>query len=91
MDFEDVTSLGLGVELPLKPGLHAMAQVEWETSTLRDLGPKVTSREQVLLWFGARYRATPQCYLEVGFGEDLRGMASPDFTAWMGVTWKPEA
>lgn len=87
--FEDVTSAGIGVELPLQKGLHALLQVEGETSTLRRLGPNVASREQVLLWVGGRYQAAPDWTVELGFGEDLRGLASPDFTAWLGVTWRP--
>lgn len=87
--FEDVTSLGLGVELPLSESLHALVQVELETSTLRRLGPNVASREQLLLWVGSRYQATPEWSMEMGLGEDLRGLASPDFTVWFGVTWKP--
>ena len=87
--FQDVTSVGIGAELPLRQDLHAMVQVEWETSTLRDLGPKVAAREQILLWIGGRYQVAPEWSVEVGFGEDLRGLSSPDFTAWLAATWKP--
>lgn len=87
--FEDVTSLGLGVELPLSECLHAMVQVEWETSTLRNLGPQVAARDQALLWVGGRYQTSPEWSMEVGFGEDLVGLASPDFTAWLAFIWKP--
>jgi len=89
--FEDVTSAGIAVELPLSQDLHAIVQAEWETSTLRDLGPRVTSREQVLLWVGGRWNPTPDWAIEVGFGEDLVGLASPDFTAWLAFQWKPGA
>ena len=87
--FEDVTSFGLGAELPLSDDLHALVQVEWETSTLRDLGPKVASREQFLIWVGGRWQPTSQWGIEVGFGEDMRGLVSPDFTAWLAVVWTP--
>jgi len=89
LEFQDVTSIGLASELPLYDDLHALVQVEWETSTLRQLGPAVTDREQVSLWVGGRYQVAPEWSLEVGFGEDLRGLASPDFTAWLSATWKP--
>ncbi|MGC6488195.1 MAG: DUF3187 family protein, partial [Planctomycetota bacterium] len=36
--FRDVTSAGLGFELPLREDLHLLVQAEWETSTLRDVG-----------------------------------------------------
>ncbi|MGK0303733.1 MAG: hypothetical protein ACI89X_004632 [Planctomycetota bacterium] len=87
--FEDVTSAALGVELPLATDLHAMVQVEWETSTLRGLGPQVAARDQALLWVGGRYQSSPEWSVEVGFGEDLVGLASPDFTAWLAFAWKP--
>lgn len=87
--FEDVTSAALGIELPLTDSLHAMVQVEWETSTLRSLGPMVAARDQALLWIGGRYQTSPEWSVEVGFGEDLIGLASPDFTAWLAFVWKP--
>tara|TARA_R110002072_G_scaffold100429_3_gene221195 strand:+ start:99005 stop:100006 length:1002 start_codon:yes stop_codon:yes gene_type:complete len=87
--FADVTSIGLGVELPLTKHLHAIVQAEWETSTLRNLGPQVAARDQALLWVGGRYRTSPGWSVEVGFGEDLVGLASPDFTAWLAFIWKP--
>ena len=89
--FEDVTSIGVGVELPLSRDLHAIVQAEWETSTLRELGPRVASRQQALLWVGGRWRPTPQWAVEVGFGEDLIGLVSPDFTAWLSFRWTPGA
>jgi len=87
--FEDVTSIGIGVELPLSKSLNAMIQAEWETSTLRSLGPQVASREQIMLWVGGRYQASVDWSIEVGFGEDLVGLVSPDFTAWLAVLWRP--
>jgi len=89
LTFRDVSSFGLGAELPLSRDLHALVQVEYETSTLRDLGPSVASRDQMLLWVGGRYQPTPQWGVEVGFGEDLIGLVSPDFTAWLAVSWTP--
>lgn len=91
LKFEDVTSIGLGTELPLDDGFHALVQVEWETSTLRNLGPKTAAREQLLLWVGGRYQTSPEWQVEIGFGEDLRGLASPDFTAWLGIIYRPGA
>lgn len=91
LEFADVTSLGLGLELPLATDLHALVQVEWETSTLRRLGVRSAGREQFLLWFGARYELAAGLGVEVGFGEDLHGLVSPDFTAWLGMVWNPGA
>ena len=89
LDFAGVTSAGLAIELPLQPDLHAFTQIEWETSTLRHLGPKVTERQQVLLWVGGRYAVTPAFGVELGFAEDLVALASPDFTAWLGFELRP--
>ncbi|MCA8952023.1 MAG: DUF3187 family protein [Planctomycetes bacterium] len=86
LSFADVTSLGATAELPLFEQLNALVQVEWETSTLRHLGLEVTDREQVLLWVGGRYHFAERAALEFGFGEDLVGYVSPDFTAWIGLT-----
>jgi hypothetical protein len=87
--FADVTSAGLAAELPLLPDLAALVQVEWETSTLRNLGLPTAARDQVLLWVGARWQPHRDWAFEVGLGEDLQGLVSPDFTAWLGFAWTP--
>jgi Protein of unknown function (DUF3187) len=88
-DFADVTSMGLASELPLTADLAALVQVEWETSTLRALDLAVATREHLLLWVGGRWQAGADWSVEVGFGEDLQSLVSPDFTAWLGVVWLP--
>ncbi len=85
--FADVTSLGVAAELPLLSDLHAFAQFEWETSTLRNFGLPVTDRDQIMFWVGGRYAPAKAWGVEVGFGEDLQGLASPDFTAWLGLVF----
>jgi hypothetical protein len=86
--FEDVTSAGLGLEVPFASDLHGFVQVEWENSALRELDLQVTQRDHVLLWAGARWRTTKHLGLEFGLGEDLQTLVSPDFTAWLGVIWQ---
>jgi hypothetical protein len=85
--FSDVTSLGIAAELQLDDGLCGLVQLEWETSTLRDLAISVVDREQLMLWLGARIDLGARWSMEVGFGEDLRGLVSPDFSAWLGMVW----
>lgn len=87
--FADVTSLGLAAELPLSDVLQALVQVEWETSTLRELAFPAVARDQLLLWVGGRWWPSDDWAVEVGLGEDLQGLVSPDFTAWLGVVWMP--
>jgi hypothetical protein len=89
--FADVTSAGITIEAPLDDGVAALLQVEWETSTLRELGLQVTDRDQWLLWGGLRVAVGRGWQLELGFGEDLQGLASPDFTAWLAMAWNPAA
>ena len=89
LEFGDVTAAGLAAELPLFADLSALVQVTWETSALRRLGPRATARDQVLLWVGGRYQPARRWAIEVGFGEDLQGLASPDFTAWAAFVWQP--
>lgn len=89
--FADVTSAGLSAELPLDAGVAALLQIEWETSTLRRLDLPVTARDQLLLWAGLRADAGRGWNVEIGFGEDLRGLVSPDFSAWLGMAWNPAA
>lgn len=86
LTFADVSSAGLACELPLFETLHALVQVEWETSTLRNLGPDEAGRSQLLAWFGGRWAPSPDWSVELALGEDLRGYASPDVTAWLGMT-----
>jgi len=87
--FADVSSLGLAAELPLADALQVLAQVEWETSTLRELGFPAEARDQLLLWVGGRWWPSDDWAVEIGFGEDLQGLVSPDFTVWLAVVWQP--
>jgi hypothetical protein len=73
--------------MQLDDGLCGLVQLEWETSTLRDLAISVVDREQLMLWLGARIDLGARWSMEVGFGEDLRGLVSPDFSAWLGMVW----
>lgn len=91
LTFADVTSLGGAVELPLGESLSALVQVEWETSTLRNFDLPVVSRDQLLLWVGGRLHLDSAWAVEIAFGEDLQGLVSPDFTAWLSVAWLPGA
>ena len=87
--FSDVTSAGVAVEVPLATDLHAFAQVEWETSTLRELHLAAVSRDQVLLWLGGRLQVGAGAAIELAIGEDLVWRISPDFTLWLGLVWLP--
>jgi hypothetical protein len=89
LEFRDVTAAGLSWEAPLDDWISALVQVEYETSTLRDLGVRVAARDQVLLWVGARAELADRWDVEFAFGEDLQGNVSPDFTAWVGVVFAP--
>lgn len=87
--FADVSSAGVGAELPVADGLAAVVQFEWETSTLRDLGFARVGRDQLMLWLGGRLRLAGDLYLEAALGEDLRGYVSPDVTAFLAMAWLP--
>jgi hypothetical protein len=88
-EFDDVTSFGLGFEGPLSAAVNALVQVEFETSTLRGLDFDRVSREQILLWIGARWHLGEGSYFEAALGEDLRSFVSPDVTFWLGVSNLP--
>jgi hypothetical protein len=89
LEFRDISSFGLGVEIALGPQTSALVQSQLETSTLRDLGFGQVADNQWLLWFGVRQGLGDGFYLEVGFGEDLSSAVASDFTAWVGVGWTP--
>ena len=89
LEYSDVSSFGLGVEIALGPQTSALVQTELETSTLRDLGFEEVADDQWLLWFGLRQGLGKGFYAEVGFGEDLSSAVAADFTAWLGVGWAP--
>jgi len=91
LQFADVAAAGIGAEAPLHDDLHAYVQLAWEQSTLRNFGLPETDDDQALLWVGGRYRIDADLALEVGFGEDLIALVSPDFTAWVGMVWSPGA
>lgn len=85
LEFADVTSLGLGAELPLSERWSALVQTEVETSTLRDLGVAETEDPQWLLWTGVRARVTDDLWFDVALGEDLTSRGPPDFTVWIAL------
>ena len=87
--FADVTSAGLGLELPLYQDLSLLVQTEWESSTLRDLGFDYVSSSQWLLWTGGRLRLDRDLCVEVTMAEDLAGFVSPDVTFWLAMAWLP--
>lgn len=91
LQFADVAAAGVAAEAPLHDDLHAYVQLAWEQSTLRNFGLPETDDDQALLWVGGRFRASEDVALEVGFGEDLIALVSPDFTAWVGMVWNPGA
>lgn len=87
--FSDVTSIGFAAELPLATDLHAFAQFEWETSTLRELHLDAVARDQILLWLGGRLQVGSGAAIELALAEDLVWRISPDFTLWLGLVWSP--
>jgi len=88
-DFADVTAAEAGVEIHLQDGLAAIAQLQWETSTLRYLGFERVADDQVLLWIGARLRLDGDWFVEASLGEDLQAFVSPDVTFWLSMAWLP--
>lgn len=86
--FADVSSVGVGLELPVRQDFHLLVQAELETSTLRELGPRVASRNQMMIWFGGRWTPSPRWALEFGLGEDVIAKSAADFTAWLGLEWR---
>ena len=68
--------------------LERLVQAELETSTLRELGPRVASRNQMMIWFGGRWTPSPRWAFEFGLGEDLIAKSAADFTAWLGLEWR---
>ncbi|MFN6194987.1 MAG: DUF3187 family protein [Planctomycetota bacterium] len=89
--FADVAVAGLAAEIALLDDLHGFVQVAWETSTLRNFGLRETDDDQALLWVGGRLRCSDALQVELGFGEDLLALVSPDFTAWLGMVWQPSS
>lgn len=86
--FADISSVGVGMEMPVQQDFHLLLQAELETSTLRELGPRVASRNQMVVWFGGRWTPSPRWALEFGLGEDVVAKSSADFTAWLGLEWR---
>ncbi len=85
MEFRDVTSGGLTGEMPIWDGWNAVVQVEWERSTLRDLGFSRAADDHWNLWTGMRVDVGDRTRLEVSLGEDLESFIGPDFTIWIAL------
>lgn len=89
LSYADIGAAGLGVAVPLWQGWEGLAQVEWESSTLRRLGFDRAARDQILLWLGGRARLARGLHVEFAVGEDLSGFVAPDFSVFAGVSWVP--
>lgn len=85
-EFEDVLSLGAGVEIAFDEHWTGLVQVEMDQSTLRRLDLARASDVQWLLWTALRVRLTDHVRLEAGIGEDLSQYVAPDFTAWLALS-----
>jgi hypothetical protein len=84
--FRDVSSVGGGVEVAVNDWLGAVAQLEYETSTLRDLNLRRASHSQSLLWTGLRARTSRRLTIDAALGEDLTSNIAPDFTVWVALS-----
>lgn len=87
--FGDVTAAEVGAELPLLPGFAALVQVQWENSTLRQLGFPRAARDQLLIWAGGRIDLGSGFATELSVGEDLASFVSPDFSLWWSLVYVP--
>lgn len=87
LEFQDVTSAGVGVEAALAEHTFLVAQVLLDTSTLRQLHVKSASDPQWTLWFGLRHHPGEQFAVEVGVGEDLTNELPPDITVWLAFVF----
>ena len=86
LEYADVTSGGVGLEMALTQATAALLQVEVDRSVLRNMPDVHLHRNQFLLWIGLRSRLTDSLAIEFVFGEDLTDDVSPDFTAFLGFT-----
>ncbi len=84
LDYPAVDSFAGGVELGITEKLSALGQVEWERSVLRRLDDDNADQDQVLIWFGGRYRFSDRMDLELGLSEDLVSDVSADVTFHAG-------
>jgi hypothetical protein len=87
LEFQDVTSAGVGVEAALAEHTAFLVQVLFDTATLRDLSFGEVEDPQWTIWFALRHRLGERFWVEGGFGEDLAPDAPPDFTAWLGFVF----
>jgi len=88
LDFADVSSAGIGAEVPVGGDFAALVQFEYETSTLRNLHFDRVSRDQVLLWVGGRASLSSRLQIEFAIGEDLTQDIAPDFSLFAGLSWR---
>lgn len=81
----DVDSAGVGLQVAVTRDLTGLAQVEYETSVLRELDDAHADQAQVQLWLGGRYRLGKRASIEAAVGEDLVSDVSPDVTFHLGI------
>lgn len=87
LEYPDVFSAGLGVEVAVLSQLSLIGQLQWEQSVLRRLDQENAEKDQVNIWMGGRVRFGDQWAMEFGVAEDLVGRVSPDVTIHLGLSY----
>jgi hypothetical protein len=84
VDYADVGSGGVGLEIALAADTAFLLQLEVDQSVLRNLNDVNTDGTHVMLWLGLRSRLSEDLSMEFSFGEDMTHEVSPDFTVFLG-------
>ena len=87
VELGDVASLDLGAEVAVTDDLAVLVQSQFESSSLRELGFSQVADDQWLLWVGLRGRLSERSRIEFAIGEDLSRYVSPDFSAWLALSF----
>jgi hypothetical protein len=83
-ELANVLMAGGALSLRLSESLVAIAQVDWEQSTLRELEEIRASRDHLVLWLGGRAALSERLGLEFSVAEDLVLEVSPDVQFHLG-------
>lgn len=85
LPYSDLWKAGIGGQMGMRSWLSILAQLNFETSVLKELRNDHASKNQLLLWTGARFQISPRLNFDLMVGEDLITDVSPDVTIHLSL------
>ncbi len=85
LPYHDLWKVGVGGQFGIEKSLSLLAQLNFETSVLKELRNNHADKNQLLFWMGVRFNASSSLQVDLLVGEDLITDVSPDVTIHLSL------